>query len=81
MPGEGDSVIIPDGVIIALDVTVVPSSGSLGDLTIEGTLVNHGNDDLSLSASSIVITETGTLQIGSSTQPYEGQASITLTGK
>ena len=81
VPGEGDSVVIPDGVIIALDVAVVPSSGSLGDLTVEGTLVNHGNNDISLSASSIAITETGTLQIGSSDQPYQGQANITLTGK
>ena len=81
VPEDGDDVIIPEGVTIALDVPVVPSSGGLGVLTIDGTLVNHGNGEISLSASSIVVTETGTFQLGSSDELYEGQATITLTGK
>lgn len=52
-----------------------------GTITIEGMLIKIDNDDFSLTAASIFIEETGTLQVGvSQSEPYLGQAIITLTG-
>ena len=44
-------------------------------------LIKIDNDDFSLTAKSIFIEETGTLQVGvSQNEPYLGQAILTLTG-
>lgn len=83
IPSDGDDVIIPVGTTIAIDVSDIPNGGggSLGTLTIDGTLVNHQDADFSISAETIEVTETGTLQVGTEGEPYLGHAVITLTGK
>lgn len=81
IPDDGDDVTIPSGVTMVVDLMDIPPSGSLGVLTIEGNLVNPVNNSLSLSAESIIVADTGTLQIGTADDPYVGQATITLTGK
>lgn len=80
VPVAGDDVTIPAGAVIALDSSAIPLSGSLGTLTIDGKLVNEGDTDFALFAETIIVTETGTLQIGSESQPYQGHATIELTG-
>jgi hypothetical protein len=73
VPAAGDSVVIPDGLTIRLDVSPPP----LASLTINGALV-FGEADLDLTAGWIVVT--GTLRVGTSSDPFEHRATITLTG-
>jgi cell migration-inducing and hyaluronan-binding protein len=73
VPVVGDSVVIPAGTTIKLDVSPPP----LHSLTIEGTLV-FDNVDLSLTSGWILVR--GALQIGSESHPYTKRALITLTG-
>ena len=73
VPVAGDSVVIPAGEVVRLDV----SPPSLQSLTILGTLV-FANTDLSLTSGWIVVQ--GALQIGTESSPYTKRAIITLTG-
>ena len=73
VPVAGDSVVIPSGAVVKLDV----SPPALQSLTIQGSLV-FTNTDLSLTAGWIVVQ--GTLQIGTESSPYTKRAIITLTG-
>jgi len=73
VPGAGDSVVIPADRTIRLDVSPPP----LASLTINGALV-FGETDLELTAGWIVVA--GTLRVGTSGQPFEHRATITLTG-
>ncbi|HWA16116.1 MAG TPA: G8 domain-containing protein, partial [Gemmatimonadales bacterium] len=73
VPAAGDSVVIPAGATIKLDV----SPPALHSLTIEGTLV-FGNVDLALTSGWILVR--GALKIGSEANPFTKRALITLTG-
>ncbi|MEP6572436.1 MAG: G8 domain-containing protein [Gemmatimonadota bacterium] len=73
VPVAGDSVVIPAGRSILLDVSPPP----LTSLTISGALVFDAVD-LNLTAGWIAVP--GTLRIGSHTQPYLRHAVVTLTG-
>jgi cell migration-inducing and hyaluronan-binding protein len=73
VPAAGDSVVIPADRTIRLDVSPPP----LASLTINGALV-FGETDLELTAGWIVVA--GTLRVGTSGQPFEHRATITLTG-
>ncbi len=73
VPIAGDSVVVPTGVTVKLDV----SPPALHSLTIDGTLT-FGNVDLSLTTGWIVVH--GALKIGSASSPYTRRALITLTG-
>lgn len=73
VPVAGDSVVIPQGTVVKLDV----SPPALQSLTIAGSLV-FANSDLSLTAGWIVVQ--GALQIGTEANPYTKRAIITLTG-
>jgi cell migration-inducing and hyaluronan-binding protein len=73
VPVAGDSVVIPAGTTVRLDI----SPPTLHSLTIEGTLT-FGNVDINLTTGWIVVN--GTLRIGSESNPYTKRALITLTG-
>ena len=73
IPVAGDSVVIPAGVTIKLDV----SPPALHSLTIEGTLV-FDNVDIVLTTGWVLVR--GALKIGSEANPYTKRALITLTG-
>eukprot|EP00761_Pharyngomonas_kirbyi_P010107 gb/GECH01010125.1/.p1 GENE.gb/GECH01010125.1/~~gb/GECH01010125.1/.p1 ORF type:complete len:3495 (+),score=610.83 gb/GECH01010125.1/:1-10485(+) len=73
-PREGESVYIPPGQTILLDV----SPPKLVFIVIEGTLI-FDDTDLNLEAEYIFIRQ-GKLQIGTEDEPYLNQAVITLHG-
>jgi len=73
VPVAGDSVVIPSGAVVKLDV----SPPALQSLTVQGSLV-FANADLSLTAGWIVVN--GVLQVGTEASPYTKRAIITLTG-
>jgi cell migration-inducing and hyaluronan-binding protein len=73
IPVAGDSVVIPAGSTIKLDL----SPPALHSLTIEGTLT-FDNVDLTLTTGWILVR--GALKIGSQSNPYTRRALITLTG-
>jgi hypothetical protein len=75
-PQAGDNVLIPDGQTIILDA----ATAALGYLRIEGTLIADPAVNVGVTASYIEVLPGGTLQIGSESEPYEGLATITLTG-
>jgi hypothetical protein len=74
VPPANSVVVIPAGKTVVLDGATPPLRG----LQIRGTLV-AGDNDLSIT-SDYVFVDGGRLQIGSATQPYLRNASITLTG-
>jgi cell migration-inducing and hyaluronan-binding protein len=69
----GAAVVIPAGKTIVLDV----SPPALASLTVDGTL-RFAEQDIALSSGWIVVR--GRFEIGSEAQPFQHQASITLTG-
>lgn len=71
-PGRGDSVTIPRGAHVVLDVSPPP----LGNLEVNGTL-EFGSTDIRLRAQNIMVH--GTFRIGSRRAPYRNHATITLT--
>jgi len=75
-PAAGDDVTIPAGTTIALD-TATPA---LGRVVVQGTLTAYGDTDLELSAENIMVMPGGSVVIGTSSDRYEGEATITLTG-
>ena len=72
-PLAGDSVVIPADRTILLDVSPPP----LASLTIAGALVFE-ETDLDLTTGWIAVL--GTLRVGTTAQPFEHRATITLTG-
>lgn len=74
LPSEGDTVTIPAGEVVRLDVSPPPLAG----LTIEGALV-FADMDLSLTSDWILVT--GGLYIGSAQQGFSHTATVTLTGE
>jgi hypothetical protein len=75
LPPVGATVVIPAGKTVVLD-TATPA---LGGLTIEGELVAAPDADVGIT-SDYVYVKGGRLQIGSASQPYLRNATITLTG-
>jgi hypothetical protein len=75
VPFAGVSVVIPAGITVVLDT----SPPSLGDLTINGTLL-FARQNLSLTAANITVSNTGALLIGTAANPFANKATITLTG-
>jgi cell migration-inducing and hyaluronan-binding protein len=73
VPVQGDSVVIPEGTTVRLDV----SPPALQSLTVRGSLV-FANIDLSVTTGWFVVI--GALQIGTESSPYTHRAVITLTG-
>lgn len=76
VPNAGEHVLIAAGVTILLDVETPP----LGSLAVAGELVGSDDRDIALTATDIEIRDGGLLQIGSSQQPFQHRATITLTG-
>jgi hypothetical protein len=77
VPAAGAAVIIPAGQRVVLDVSPPP----LKSLTIEGQLAFDPNQDLNLTAESIIAVGRGaTFEIGTPAKPYLKRATITLTG-
>jgi hypothetical protein len=74
LPSEGDSVTVPEGITITLDM----SPPALAGLTIEGEL-DFDRQDLSFTSDWILVK--GTLRIGSEDEPFTHRAEITLTGE
>jgi parallel beta-helix repeat protein len=75
MPTAGAAVVIPVGKTVILDTQTTALKG----LTIEGTLVADPDVDIGIT-SDYVFVKGGRLQIGSASQPYLRNATITLTG-
>jgi len=75
VPAAGADVTIPADKRVLLDA----SPAALGRVTIEGALI-FGDTDLTLSASTILVKPTGTLQIGTEARPHAQRATIILTG-
>lgn len=73
VPAQGDSVVIPAGTTVRLDL----SPPALHSLTVEGSLV-FGNSDITLTTGWIAVV--GAMQIGTEAAPYTHRAVITLTG-
>lgn len=73
VPVEGEDVVIPAGTQIALDTNTPP----LGSLSINGSL-EFCRQDLALTSDWIMLH--GELRIGSEAEPFEQNATITLTG-
>jgi len=72
VPDAGDTVTIPHGSTVALDV----DTPSLGGLTIDGTLIAC-RQDLDLTAEWILVH--GSLRAGTEAQPFTHRLAITLT--
>lgn len=73
VPREGQTVVVPAGRTLELDVSPPP----LGGLRIEGTLT-FARRDLELTAEWILVP--GVFQVGSESNPFTHRARITLTG-
>ncbi|MEO0573285.1 MAG: G8 domain-containing protein [Bacteroidota bacterium] len=73
VPAANENVRIPEGKTIVLDVP----TPSLGSLEIDGNLIFE-DKDVSLTARWIMVH--GLLQIGTEENPFQNQATITLTG-
>ena len=73
VPVDGESVTIPSGTTMVLDT----DTAQLAGLTINGTL-RFCNQDLALSADWILVH--GEFHIGSESEPFTHQATLTLTG-
>lgn len=76
IPEAGQNVLIPAGTSMLLDV----DTAALGTLAIEGDLVFEDEQDVSITATDVEIRDGGLLQIGSSGDPFEHRATVTLTG-
>jgi hypothetical protein len=76
VPQSGDSVFISAGQTVILDA----ATAGLDCLRIAGTLIADPAVDVGVTANCIEVMQGGTLQIGSESEPYEGLATITLTG-
>jgi hypothetical protein len=74
-PTTGARIVIPVGRTILLD-TATPS---LASLVIEGALIADPNNDVAITAESIMVSG-GRLEIGTEAQPYLRRATITLAG-
>jgi G8 domain len=72
VPASGADILIPAGQIVELDQDIVA-----GHMTIHGEL-RFARKNLSLTAKNIVVT--GAWRIGTVDDPYQQQATITLTG-
>lgn len=73
VPVAGEAVTIPAGTAVRLDVSPPPLEG----LRVDGTLV-FDRRDLNLTTDWLVVA--GYLQIGTAGEPFQQQATITLTG-
>lgn len=73
LPGRDESVRIPSGTEVLLDISPPP----LGGFSVDGTL-RFAKKSLSLTADWIMVH--GSLQVGSSGEPFRKRAVITLTG-
>lgn len=73
VPGAGQTVVVPAGTTMALDVSPPP----LGGLRVDGELI-FARRDLDLTADWIVVA--GRLRIGSDEEPFTDRVRITLTG-
>lgn len=73
VPREGQTVVVPAGRTLELDVSPPP----LGGLRVEGTLT-FARRNLELTAGWILVP--GVLQVGSESNPFTHRARITLTG-
>lgn len=73
VPGQGQSVVVPAGTTMSLDVSPPP----LGGLRVEGELV-FDRADVDLVADWILVS--GSFRIGSEANPFTHRARITLTG-
>jgi hypothetical protein len=76
VPGAGDSVDIPAGTTIVLDVETPP----LDLVHISGTLRAEPTVDVAITANTIDIMNGGAFVIGTEAQPHTHAAVITLTG-
>ena len=74
VPEAGDFVEIPQGMSVMLDTTTAPLSG----LAIKGELI--GFDAGSIGITSDFIAVEGRLEIGTVSDPFDSQATLTLTG-
>eukprot|EP00058_Branchiostoma_floridae_P026715 XP_002612206.1 hypothetical protein BRAFLDRAFT_108902 [Branchiostoma floridae] len=77
LPVAGDFVIVQEGQTLLLD-TDTPILRML--LIQGGTLLFHDEGDVHLQSEYILITDGGTLQIGTEEEPFQHQAIITLHG-
>ncbi|XP_035686784.1 fibrocystin-L-like [Branchiostoma floridae] len=77
LPVDGDFVIVQEGQTLLLD-TDTPILRML--LIQGGTLLFHDEGDVHLQSEYILITDGGTLQIGTEEEPFQHQAIITLHG-
>ena len=66
IPGNGDVITINAGATITLNVNA-PASGTLGGLTIDGTLTNGGSFSLTTGTTSFTVSSTGTFSAGGGT--------------
>ncbi len=73
VPAAGAAVVIPTGRAILLDVSPPP----LASLQVEGALV-FDERDIDLTAGHILVQ--GTMRVGTSAQPFQHRATITLIG-
>lgn len=73
VPAVGQTVVVPEGTTMELDV----SPPALGGLRVEGTL-RFARRDLDLTADWILVS--GLMAIGSDEEPFTDRARITLTG-
>ncbi|XP_035685638.1 fibrocystin-L-like [Branchiostoma floridae] len=77
LPVEGDLVIVHEGQTLLLDI----DTPILKMLLIQGgTLLFNDEGDVHLQAEYILITDGGTLQVGTEEEPFQHQATITLHG-
>jgi hypothetical protein len=75
-PQAGDRVEITE----EMDVVLDESPPELGGILVDGGSLTFARMDLELTTAHIVLEHGGTLQIGTEEQPFEQEATITLTG-
>ena len=75
VPGEGDLVVVDK--LIYFDTTTPILKGIIVQ---GGSLIFDDNQDVSLSAEYIIITDGGKLQIGTKEKPFTHKATITMHG-
>jgi len=76
-PGQDDAVEITE----EMDVVLDESPPELEGIHIDGGTLTFARQDLAVTTGYIVVTDGGRLQIGTEDEPFEQEATITLTGE
>ena len=76
-PSAGETVRVPEDTTVVLD----ESPPELSSIIVDGGTLRFARENLSLRTGAVVVKNRGRLQIGTEDDPFEQEATITLTGR